>query len=94
MEKVAFEILHVLDRIYSYSPLGYISLHSNVAEPLPILEELEGMGYVSRCKDCDWSPARYPLFVITPEGRSALRKLQAMEIQVPRKLVAQRMAGR
>lgn len=94
MEKEALEIMHVLDRIYSYAPLGYISLHSNVADPLPILEGLERMGYLSRCRDCYWSPSPYPLFMITPDGRSALRQFRTVEVQVPRKLVAQKMGSR
>jgi DNA-binding IclR family transcriptional regulator len=94
MEKKIIEILQVLDRTSACCPLGYISMHTNIAMPLKIMEALAEEGYVRRHqKDSDWSP-QGPLFEITTKARQELRKLEANVLQVPLTLVAQKIANR
>lgn len=89
MERKMIKILQVLDRASSACPLGYISLHTNVVEPLKIMEALEKEGYVRRCPCDDWSPSRYPLFEITPKACKELRQIEANVLQIPLRVVAQ-----
>lgn len=91
MEKKMIKILQVLDRASCYCPLGYISLHTNVIEPLKILELLEEEGYVCRSECDNWSPSNYPMFKITPKARQELRQLEANILQIPLKVVAQKL---
>lgn len=92
MEKEMIRILQVLDRASCYCPLGYISMHTNIVEPLKLLEALEEEGYVSRCEPDEWSASRYPMFQITPKARRELRQMEAEALQVPLKAVAEKLA--
>lgn len=89
MEKKMIKILQVLDRASSYCPLGYISLHTNIIEPLKIMDILEKEGYVHRRKWDGWSPSNYPQFEITPKARQEIRKLEADVLQIPLGVIAQ-----
>jgi len=89
MEGKMIRILQVLDRASCACPLGYISLHTNVVEPLEILDVLEGEGYVHRCAGGDWSPSGYPMFEITPKARQALRQIETNVLQIPLRVITQ-----
>jgi hypothetical protein len=94
MEKKIVNILQLLDRASCCCPLGYISLHTNIAEPLRIIEALKAEGYVRRSKNCDWSLSSSPMFEITPKARQELRQLESQVLQIPLQLVAQKIANR
>ncbi|MDH5362224.1 MAG: hypothetical protein OEW84_02805 [Aigarchaeota archaeon] len=95
MEKKMIKILQVLDRASCFCPLGYVSLHTNIVEPLKILEALEEKGYVRRC-ECDdsksvqISPSYYPMFEISPRGRQELRQMETNVLQIPLSVVAEK----
>lgn len=93
MEKTMIKILQVLDRASCSCPLGYISLHTNVIDPLEILEALEEEGYAQRCPVSDWSSSSYPMFEITTKARNELRELEANMLQIPLRIVAERIAN-
>ena len=96
MERKMTKILQDLDRASCFCPLGYISLHTNIVEPLNILETLEEKGYVRRC-ECDdsksvqISPSYYPMFEISPMGRQELRQMETNVLQIPLSVVAERL---
>jgi hypothetical protein len=92
MERKMIKILQVLDRASCACPLGYISIHTNVVEPLKIMEALENEGYVFRCPVSDWSSSGYPMFEITPKARHELRELEANVLQVSLSVVAEKLA--
>jgi hypothetical protein len=89
MEGKMLRILQTLDVASSPCPLGYISLHTNIVEPLKIMEALESEGYCRRCPSGDWSPSRSPMFEITQKARQELKQLEASVLQVPLSVVAQ-----
>jgi len=89
MEKKMMKILQVLDRASCYCPLGYISQHTNIVEPLKIMEALEKEGYVRCCEWDGWSPSNYPQFEITPKARQELRQIETAVLQIPLRVVAQ-----
>jgi hypothetical protein len=91
MERKMIKILQVLDRASCYCPLGYISMHTNIVEPLKLLEALEEEGYVCRCKPDEWSPSGHPMFEITPKARQELRQIEADIIQIPLRVVAEKL---
>lgn len=94
MEQKMIKILQVLDRASGGAcPLGYISLHTNIVDPLKLLEALEEEGYCRKCPVSGWSPTGYPKFEITPKGRSALRELETEMLHTPLSLVAQALTG-
>jgi len=89
MEGKMLKILQTLDRASSPCPLGYIAIHTNIVEPLGILEALESENYCRRCPAGDWSPSRSPMFEITPKARQALRDLEGNVLHVPLSTIAQ-----
>jgi len=91
MERQMIKILQVLDRASCYCPLGYISLHTNIVEPLNLLKALEEEGYVRCCEWDGWSPSNYPQFEITPQARQELRRLEANMLQIPMSVVAEKL---
>lgn len=93
MERKMTRILQVLDRASCACPLGYISLHTNIVDPLNILNALEEGGYCCRCPPSDWSPSGHPMFEITPKARDELRELEANVLQVPLSLVAKTLTS-
>lgn len=92
MERQMIKILQVLDRASGYCPLGYISLHTNIAEPLKLLEALEKEGYVSRGECDSWSPTNYPQFEITAKACQELRQIEANVLRIPLSVVAKKLA--
>jgi len=93
MERKMLRILQVLDRASCACPLGYISLHTNIVDPLNILNALDKGGYCRRCPTSDWSPSVHPMFEITPKAREELRELEANVLQVPLSLVAKTLTS-
>lgn len=94
MERKMLKILQVLDRASCACPLGYISLHTNIVEPLNILRALEKEGYCRQCPTSDWSPSGHPMFEITSKARRELRELEANVLQVPLSRVAQTLTSK
>ena len=92
METKIIRILQVLDRASCACPLGYISLHTNVVEPLKIMETLENEGYVNRCPVSDWSTSGHPMFEVTPKARKELRELEVNVLQIPLRVIAQTLS--
>lgn len=92
MEGKIVKIVQALDRASSPCPLGYIAIHTNIVDPLEIMEALEKEGYCRRYPTGDWSPSMSPMFEITPKARQELRELEANVLQVPLSLVAQALA--
>ena len=88
------KILQVLARASCYCPLGYISQHTNVVEPLKLLESLEKEGYIVRCECTDWSPSNYPQFMATPKADQELRRLEAEMFNIPKNVVVGKLAGK
>jgi hypothetical protein len=65
-------ILLVLARANSPVPLGYISLHTGIKEPLPILRKMEAGNLVRRSPSSQglvppWSCSTDPMFEITTQ---------------------------
>jgi hypothetical protein len=89
MEKKIIRILQVLDRANCCCPLGYITLHTNIVDPLKMLESLEREGYVRRAEYDEWSPSGHPQFEITQKARQELRRLQSIVFKTPLKVMAQ-----
>lgn len=89
MKEKIIRILQTLDRASSPCPLGYISFHTNIVEPLEIMEALESEGYCRCCPSSDWSPSGSPMFEIVSKGRQELREIEANVLQVPLSVLAQ-----
>jgi hypothetical protein len=92
MEKKLITVLQCLDRSKSGCQLGYVTLHTNIPEPLPLLEILEEDGLVQRCLGDGWSPAGHPMFEITTNGRQTLRKIELTSISIPTRILAKAYA--
>ncbi|MDH5791116.1 MAG: hypothetical protein OEZ44_02935 [Candidatus Bathyarchaeota archaeon] len=92
MEGKIIKILQTLERASSPCPLGYIALHTNIVEPLKIMEALEREGYCRRCPTGDWSPSMSPMFEITTKARQELREVETSVLHVPLSVVAQTLA--
>jgi len=66
------KILIVLARANSPAPLGYISLHTGIKEPLKILRKMEEAGLVHQSPSSSWSCCMGPMFEITSVARNEL----------------------
>ena len=88
MEEKMIKILQVLDRTGEACPLGYITLHTSIVEPMEFREILEKEGYVQRCKRNSWSPSSGVRFQITPNAKQKLRELEGEVLRVPLQVVA------
>ncbi|RDE17798.1 MAG: hypothetical protein C4K49_00960 [Candidatus Thorarchaeota archaeon] len=82
MEKKMIVVLQALDMAKGSCPLGFISLHTNIAEPLPILEALEKAGLARRVESREWSLAGGPRFEITDKARKQLREMESASPKV------------
>ncbi len=82
MEKKMTVVLQALDMAKGSCPLGFISLHTNIAEPLPILEALEKAGLARRVESREWSLAAGPRFEITEKARKQLREMESASPKV------------
>jgi len=56
MERKMIKILQILDRTSDACSLRYISLHTNIVEPLKLFKALEDEGYCCKCLVSEWSP--------------------------------------
>jgi hypothetical protein len=92
MEKKLITVLQCLDRSKSGCQLGYVTLHTNIPEPLPLLEILEEEGLVKRCPCDGWSPSGHPMFEITPNGHSRLREIELDSVSIPIRILARAYA--
>ena len=93
MKEKIIRILQALDRASSPCPLGYISLHTNIVEPLEIMEALGREGYCRCCPSSEWSPSGSPMFEITPKGQQELREIEANVLQVPLSVLTQALTS-
>ena len=57
-------VLSALVQAKSPAPLGYLSLHAGIKEPLEILRKMETMGLVCQSPSCSWSCCIDPMFEI------------------------------
>lgn len=87
MERKMIKILEVLARAGCFCPLGYISLHTNIVEPLKILNILKEKNYVVCCTGDGWSPSNYPQFMITAKAIQELRRLEFEMIKMPKNFI-------
>jgi len=88
MEEKMIKILQLLDRAGCACPLGYVTLHTSIIEPLELLEIMEREGYVQRCESRSWSPSSGLKFKITSNARQKLRELEGEVLRVPLQVVA------
>lgn len=93
MERKPIQILEVLDRAACACPVGYISLHTNIVDPLKILDELEEEVYCRRSPPSKWAPTGDPKFEITPKARQMLKEQEKEVRQIPLNQVARVMSG-
>ncbi|MFX1351905.1 MAG: hypothetical protein ACFFA1_06780 [Promethearchaeota archaeon] len=92
MEIEMIKILKALDRASCACPLEYIALHTNIIQPLEIMKALEKEGYCCQSPVNGWSASGHPRFEITPLGRGKLRELEANVLQIPLRIVLQKLA--
>jgi len=92
MEKKLITVLQCLDRSNSGCPLGYITLHTNIPDPLALLKLLEEDDLVQRCPCDGWSPAGHPMFEITQKGRQQLRDVELTSVSIPIPILAKAYA--
>lgn len=92
MEQKLIKILQCLDRSASGCQIGYVTHHTNVLNPLPLLETLEENGFVQRCACNGWSPTGHPKFEITQQGRQQLREIEMSRVSVPIRILAKAYA--
>jgi DNA-binding IclR family transcriptional regulator len=93
METKLIKILQCLDRASSGCPLGYITRHTNIPEPLSLLEVLEENDLVQRCSCDGWSPIGHPRFEISAKGSQKLRDIEASSIQIPIRVLEKAFVG-
>ena len=58
------KILSAIAQAKGPAPLGYVSLHTGIKEPLEILRKMEEMGLVCKCPSSSWSCCMDPMFEI------------------------------
>jgi len=92
MENDMMKILKVLDRASCACPLGYVTRHTNIIQPLEAIKALEKEGYCCQSPVDGWSASGHPKFEITPMGRHKLRELEANVLQIPLRTVLQNLA--
>ncbi|MEM2873579.1 MAG: hypothetical protein QXD82_05360 [Nitrososphaerales archaeon] len=68
------KILRVLDRAKTPVPLGYISLHTGIEEPLEILEKMRKNGLVKKSPSSSWSCCMDPMYEIVPKVKKGLHQ--------------------
>ena len=66
------KILQVLARADSPVPIGYISLHTGIREPLEILEKMREESLVFLSLTSTWSCSIEPCYEITPATKEKL----------------------
>ena len=88
LEGKKIKILQVLERASCPCPPDYITLHTNIAEPLNLLNALEEEGYVHCLEDNHWSPSRPLQFEITLKARQELRQIESLWLRIPLNTVA------
>ncbi len=76
-------ILLVLDRAKSPVPVGYISLHTGIEEPLEILEKMRENGLVYRSPPSCWSCCMDPMYEITPKTKKELYCMEEPSVHTP-----------
>ena len=64
------EILEIMHAAKSPVPLGYISFHTGICEPLTILEKLVDKGLIRRASCSTWSCCMEPMFEVVAKKRS------------------------
>jgi hypothetical protein len=82
MDKKMIAILQALDMAKGSCPIGFVSLHTNIAEPLPILESLEKAGLARRVESREWSLTGGPRFEITEKARKQLKEIESASPKV------------
>ena len=92
MERKMMKVLNVLNRAACCCPLGYITLHTNIFNPLTTLEDLEELGYVHRTENENQSPSYHPMFKISHKGQQVLYKRVFEPIDLPLTVVAEKYA--
>ncbi|MDO8122982.1 MAG: hypothetical protein Q6364_01185 [Candidatus Hermodarchaeota archaeon] len=93
MEIKLVRILQCLDRSSSGCPLGHITRHTNIPEPLSLLDILEENNLVQRCSCDGWSPTGHPQFEITSKGSQKLREIEASSIHIPIRILEKAYVG-
>jgi len=66
------KILSVLAMANSPAPLGYISFHTGIKEPLEALRRMAERDLVRQCTSSTWSCSKGPMFEVTPTARENL----------------------
>jgi len=66
------KILLVMFLAKSPIPLGFISLHTGIKEPLKISDKMERMGLIKRSPCSSWSASVAPLFCLTSSAQKNL----------------------
>jgi hypothetical protein len=66
------KILLILDKAKTPVPLGYISLHTGIEEPLEILEKMRENNLVNISPPSCWSCCMGPMYEITPKAQREL----------------------
>jgi len=63
------KILRILARANGPAHVDYISLHSEIKQPITILRKMEERGLVSQSPCSEWSSCLSPMFEITLKAR-------------------------
>jgi len=66
------KILLVLGMAKTPVPLGYISLHTRIKEPLEILEKMRENGLIHRSPPSCWSCCMEPMYETAPKAQKEL----------------------
>jgi hypothetical protein len=69
------KILSALAQARGPAPLGYVSLHTGIKDPLTTLEKMEERGLVKRSPCSSWSSCSDPSFEIMPPVKEKQRAL-------------------
>ena len=93
MEKKMVSILRALNMGSGSCPLSYIVIHTNIVEPLPLLESLEKEGYVRCISNNGWSSTSLPKFEITEKACQKLGEMDSARLTIFLKTVKTAMAG-
>ena len=81
-EKSKIKIIFALDKATGAAPMGYISKHSGIEDPIKLLRQLEKDGLVRQLPPGLWNPSLNPLFELTGKAKKLLK--QSIDLQIER----------
>jgi hypothetical protein len=87
MDKKMISILQALDVAKAPTTVAFVSVHTHIVDPLPLIESLEKDGYVHRIAPQGAASGAPTKFEMTPKAVKELSDIESSVLKVPLKVV-------